>query len=85
MNMIYPEPAQVNIFEEREIILHMRALLDFHDLLRKGFEEEMSVFRKKLLCVGWGKNKINEMFQKAAEWTRYEFLIDSPDFGKKIN
>lgn len=85
MNLDLREPAQVNLLDEREVVLHMRALLDLHDLLLNGFDTEMSNFRKKLISVGWGKDRLNEVLQKAAQWTRYEYLIDSPDFGKKTH
>lgn len=85
MNLDLREPAQVNLLDEREVMLHMRALLDLHDLLLNGFDTEMSNFRKKLISVGWGKDRLNEVLQKAAQWTRYEYLIDSPDFGKKTH
>lgn len=78
-------PCCIDMLDEREVMLHMRALLDLHDLLLNGFDTEMSNFRKKLISVGWGKDRLNEVLQKAAQWTRYEYLIDSPDFGKKTH
>lgn len=80
----YPDPAQVDYLNERSIVLHMRALLDLHDLLLHGLDEEMRVFRLKLLDVGWGKDRLNELFQQAAAKTRYEFLIPSADFGEQF-
>lgn len=77
----FPLPAQVDYLNEREIILHMRALLDLHDLLLLGYDKEMQKFRIKLFEVGWSKEKITELLHKAAKHTRYEFLISHPIHG----
>ena len=77
MDFDIPKYAQVNLLEPREIILHIRALFDLHDLLANGFEVEMIHFKKLLLDAGWSLNKIHQFIEKAAEYTRYEGLIDS--------
>ena len=79
--MPFPKPAQVDYLDERSIMLHMRALLDLHDLLLLGYDEEMRRFRAKLLEVGWSNKRTTEILQKAAEKTRYEYLIPHPIYG----
>jgi len=78
-------PAQLDFLNERAVVLYMRFLLDFHDLLLLGWDQEMLNLRKKLHGVGWGDNKINEFLQKACEYTRYEELIPSMKFGARSN
>lgn len=86
MNKYFPfsEPAQVDILNEREIILYLRALLDLHDLLLNGLEAEMDNFRRKLLSVGWGSQRITELVYLASLKNRYENLISHPVFGEKF-
>lgn len=74
-NNSFPTPAQVDILNERSIILHIRALLDFHDLLLNGYETEFLNFTKKLHDVGWGENRINEFVQAASAGSRYNYLV----------
>ena len=70
-------PAQVDLLNEQAIILHIQALLDLHDLLLNGFEEEFLTFTKTLQGVGWGKNRIQEFVQIASNRSRYNYLISS--------
>ena len=76
MDCDFPKPAQVNLQNKREIILHIRALLDLHDLLEKGLDAELLSFRKLLEKEGWGKDRIDEMLHLASMRTRYEGLLD---------
>lgn len=79
--MSFPKPAQVDYLDERSIMLHMRALLDLHDLLANGYDYEMNRFRAKLLEMGWGNAALAELLHKAASYTRYENLIPHPTHG----
>lgn len=74
----FPEPAQVNYHDQKQIIEHLRALLDLHDLLAKGYDAELTPFLKKLREVGWGANFISDFMVRASYNTRYEALIDPP-------
>jgi len=82
---ILPEPAQVDYLNERSVILHFRALLDFHDLLLNGLEGELEKFRLKLLGFGWSRDKLHELLYIAASKTRYENLIPHPVRGMDKN
>ena len=79
------KPAQLDYLNEREIVLFMRFLLDFHDLLLHGWDKEMANLRKKLHAVGWGENMVIEFLQQACEHTRYEELIPSMKYGTREN
>jgi len=81
MSATFPEPAQVDYLDERQVMLHMRSLLDLHDLLLFGYEYEMSKFRAKLLEIGWNNAALAEILHKAASYTRYENLIPHPIHG----
>lgn len=75
------EPAQLDYLDERAVVLHIRALLNLHDLLLLGWDKEMENLRKKLIDVGWGDNMILEFIQRACEHTRYEDLLPHPVHG----
>jgi hypothetical protein len=80
----FPEPAQLDYLNERAVMLHMRHLLNLHDFLFRGFDEEMARLKAKLIKVGWGREMIEIMFRRAAEYTRYEVLLGiDPVHGKK--
>lgn len=81
----FPKSAQVDYLDERSVMLHMRALLDLHDLLENGYEFEMSKFRAKLLELGWGHIALAEILHKAASFSRYENLIPHPIHGADRN
>lgn len=76
--MDFPEPAQVDFLNERKIIRHMRDLLNLHDLIEGGIEERMEKLRRKLLDIGWSRDKIHDMEMWASHNTRYEKLIPPP-------
>jgi len=72
----FPQPAQVDFDNERQVMWHMRHLLNLFDLLgQKGYQEEMYHFREELLDRHWSREKIDEMLQEASEYTRYESLL----------
>jgi hypothetical protein len=72
----YPEPAQVDYYDEREVVTYMRHLLNLYDMLgQQGFDEEFSKFKSLLLKVGWKSSRIDELFMQASEHTRYENLV----------
>ena len=71
-------PAQVNLDDDEAIILHLRALLDLHDLLLNGYAAELEAFVKQLAAHGWGKTQIAEFIQKSSYYTRYEMMVESP-------
>lgn len=73
--MDFPDPAQVNLLNERAIVQYMRDLLNLHDLISGGIEERMAKFKKQLQEVGWGKGMIHSMEMRASHNTRYEKLI----------
>jgi hypothetical protein len=72
------EPCIVDLDDQQAIILHLRALLDLHDLLLNGYDAELRTFVYALSTHGWGKKQIAEFIQLSSYFTRYEFLIDSP-------
>jgi hypothetical protein len=76
--MNFPDPAQVNLLDERAIVQHIRDMLNFHDLIVGGIEERMREFREKLRDVGWGKEMIYMFEGRASHSTRYEKLIPPP-------
>lgn len=76
--MNFPDPAQVDFLDEREIVMYMRDLLNLHDLIDGGIEERMEKLKRKLLDMGWGKDKIHDMVMRASHSTRYERLIPPP-------
>ena len=72
------QPATVDLMEPKEIVEHIRALLDFHDLLEHGWEFEWAQFSQQLLNVGWSRDRITKLLASASHNTHYEALIDSP-------
>lgn len=75
---LFPLPAQVDYQDPKQIIEHLRALLDLHDLLEKGYDYELQSFRVHLREVGWGLNQISEFILQSSFHTRYEALVDPP-------
>ena len=71
-------PATVDYQDPQQIIGHLRALLDLHDLLERGYDAEFVPFLAKLRQVGWGARQISEFTLQASYSTRYEALIDPP-------
>lgn len=71
-------PCQVNYEDPQQVVDHLRALLDLHDLLERGYDVELQVFLVKLREKGWGARQINEFMLLASYNTRYEALIDPP-------
>jgi len=76
--MNFPDPAQVDLLNEREVVTYMRDLLNLHDLIEGGIEERMEKLKKQLQDLGWGKDKIHDMEERASHNTRYERLIPPP-------
>jgi len=76
--MTFPDPAQVDLLDERAIVQYMRDLLNLHDLIEGGIEERMEKLKRQLLDLGWGKDKIHDMVMRASHNTRYERLIPPP-------
>ncbi len=72
------QSATVDLMEPKEIVEHIRALLDFHDLLEHGWDYEWRQFSQQLLGVGWSKDRINRLLAAASYNTHYEAMIDSP-------
>lgn len=71
-------PATVDYEDPTQIIKHLRALLDLHNLLERGYDTELQPFLVKLREKGWGGRQISEFMLKASYHTRYEALIDPP-------
>ncbi len=71
-------PATVDYQDPKQIVDHLRALLDLHDLLERGYDAEVGPFLARLRVVGWGPKQINEFTLQASYNTRYEALIDPP-------
>jgi len=76
--MDFPDPAQVDLLDEREIVRYMRDLLNLHDLIEDGIEERMERLKRQLLGMGWSKDKVHDMEMRASHNTRYERLIPPP-------
>ena len=70
--------AMVDYQDPKQIVDHLRALLDLHDLLERGYDAEVVPFLTKLRQVGWGPKQINEFTLQASYNTRYEALIEPP-------
>ncbi len=71
-------PAQVDLEDTQQVVLFLRALLDLHDLLERGYDAELQPFLAKLREKGWGGKQISEFMLQASYYTRYEALIDPP-------
>ena len=65
-----------DLTEQREVVQHIRDLLNLAPLLEKGFDEELRLLIKKLKGLGWGDKQINDMITYAGTWTRFEFMKD---------
>ena len=76
--MNFPDPAQEDLLDERAIVDHIRDMLNLHDLIEGGIEERMEEFRKRLLTVGWSRDRVHELEMRASYNTRYERLIPPP-------
>ena len=70
--------AQVDLDNERAIVMYLRALLDLHDLLLNGYDVELQKFVRSLTAHGWGEMQIAEFILRSSRYTRYERMIDSP-------
>jgi hypothetical protein len=76
--MCYPDPAQVDLLNEREVVQYLRDLLNLHDLIEGGIEERMKKLKSQLQRLGWSKDRIHNMEMRASHNTRYERLIPPP-------
>lgn len=76
--MNFPDPAQVDLLDERAIVQHIRDMLNLHDLIEGGIGERLEEFRKRLLDVGWGRDRLHGLEERASHNTRYEKLIPPP-------
>lgn len=76
--MNFPDPAQVDLLNERAIVQHIRDMLNLHDLIEGGIDERLTQFRKRLEDVGWGRDMIHQLEERASHNTRYEHLIPPP-------
>ena len=76
--MNFPDPAQVDLLNEREVVTYMRDLLNLHDLIEGGIEEKTEKLKRDLFDLGWSKDKIHDMEERASYNTRYEMLIPPP-------
>lgn len=74
----YSKSVCVDCQEPKQIVDHLRALLDLHDLLEKGYDAELQDFLVKLRVVGWGSVQIAGFIQQSSFHTRWESLIDPP-------
>lgn len=79
------EPAQVDLLSKREIIQHIRALLDLSELLERGFDAEIADFIELLKAAGWGKDQVSQFISSGACGTRYEQQLPSmfPERGDR--
>ena len=76
--MSFSDPAQVDLLNERAIVQHIRDMLNLHDLIDGGIEEKLEEFRKRLLSVGWSRDRVHVLEMRASHNTRYERLIPPP-------
>jgi len=72
------DSATVDLQNTSEIILYIQALLDLHDLLKRGWDFEWSSFSEQLSKAGWSPIRITQFLAAASQSTRYETLIDPP-------
>lgn len=73
-------PAQVDLHSEREVIQHIRDLVNFSEFLQKGFDNELSDFIKKLSEAGWSKGYISSFLTRGCYGTKYDQVpTDFPD------
>lgn len=66
-----------DLTNDREVIQHIRDLLNLAPLLEWGIEEELRLFIKRLKEVGWGDEKISEMMTYAGYGNRFERMKDN--------
>lgn len=77
---VHPDkrPATVDLDNPDEIIVFLRALLDLHNLLLRGYDNELEQFIHLLSQHGWGQAQISRYIQLSSYYTRFETLIDAP-------
>jgi len=75
-------PAEVDLINEKEVIRYMRDLLNLNGLFPVTADEAISKFTKKLLKVGYSRDRIQQLTAYAAVNTRYEHVED--EFGRRI-
>jgi len=75
-------PAEVDLINEKEVIRYIRDLLNLNGLFPVTADEAISKFTKKLLKVGYSRDRIQQLIAYAAVNTRYEHVED--EFGRRI-
>ena len=69
-------PAEVDLLDDREIIQHIRDLLNLSDLLENGLNTELLIFIRKLKKAGYEDDKVNKFITYAGYNSRFEYLTD---------
>lgn len=70
------EQCQLDLCDEKQVIQHIRDLINFHNLL--DFDAELLKFIKLLRKEGWSKEYISRFITVAGFGTRYENDLPRP-------
>jgi hypothetical protein len=75
--------CQINLDSEREIVQHIRDLINLTNLLgQEGFDAEYVKFANQLKEKGWGKQNIKTFLERACIGTRFEQIVNM--YGDRI-
>lgn len=69
-------PAEVDLADEKEVIQHIRDLLNLSDLLENGLDAELLTFIRKLKEAGYTRAKIHQFITYGGYNSRFEQLTD---------
>lgn len=71
-----------DLTDDREVVQHIRDLLNLSPLLERGIDEELGLFIKLLSKTGWSSERITQLLTYASSGTRYE--KEENCFGNRI-
>ena len=74
--------AEIDILNEREVVQHIRDLLNLSDLLERGFDMELLAFIRTMRQAGYGDESIHRFITYAGRGSRFEVLEDK--YGDKV-
>jgi hypothetical protein len=69
--------CEVDLYDEKQVVQHIRDLLNLTDLLENGFDHELLLLIRKLKNVGWGDKQIHQMITYAGMGSRFERMTDN--------
>lgn len=75
-------PAEVDVFEDGEVIQYIRDLYNLSELLEKGVDSVLLAFIRQLKRAGYLDDRIHKFITLAGYGTNYEKCVNM--FGEKV-